>query len=214
MDKKETFIYKDVEYTLLLKQGDTIFNPEIFGLAPIWKQMAEYECIGTFEIDNYKLKLKDFTIHSDNSYPVIQNIAPEFINSDNNKMYVTYRNLHYPISYTGAVVIGRDFIDTYGFEADFPCFCYRHVVELIIEDGTVITTIEHDKAMIRIRKNIEKGLRDLTSGKDARCIRTFMKSSFVGKYRDSMLKRSWKMTKSSFDKFMKKTKKEKKELLT
>ena len=200
MEKKEAFIYKDERYILLLKEKEYIFNPEIFGLAPIWKQTAQYEYAGTYEVKDYKLRLQDFVIHSDSSYPVIQNIEPVPVNHTEEKTYVSYQGLFYPIFYTGAVVIGRDFIESYGYTEDFPCFCYGHVVELIFENGNLITTIEHDKAMVRIRKNIEKGLRDLNKGKDARCIQTFMKSSFVGKYRDSMLKRGWKLTRSNIKK--------------
>lgn len=206
MEKEEKFIYKGEVYTLLLKEGEYIFNPVLFGLSPIWKQTTEYEYVGTYLVEEYKLKLQDFIIHSDHSYPIIQNIAPVPINSGDEKTYVSYQGLMYPIFYSGAVVIGREFIESYDYEKDFPCFCYRHVVELIFENGNLVTTIEHDKAMDRIRKNIEKGLRNLNKGKDARCIKTFMRSSFVGKYRESMLKRSWKLTISNVKGLLKKTK--------
>lgn len=192
--KKNMVIYKGEEYELLLQEKDGMFHPEVFGMAPIWMQSKEFSYIGTYEIKEYQLYLESFLVHTDSSYPMIQNVEAVMTEEDG-KTYAGYHNLSYQLNYTGAIVIARDFVKDYEIEENFPCFCYAHVVELIFEKGILVTTIVHDKAMVRIRRNLEKGIRTLRKAKDSRCIRKFIKSSFVGKYNESSLKKGWKLTK-------------------
>ena len=47
----------------------------------------------------------------------------------------------------------------------------------------MITTIDHSKAMLRVRKNIDKGYRDLGKFRDRKCIDQFIRTSLLGTYR-------------------------------
>lgn len=193
--RKNIVIYKEEEYELLLQEKEGMFHPEVFGMAPIWMQSKEFSYMSTYEIKEYQLYLDSFMVHTDSSYPVIQNVEAIMTEEENGKNYACYQNLSYQLNYTGAIVIAREFVKDYEIEDNFPCFCYAHVIELIFEKGILVTTIAHDKAMVRIRKNLERGLRTLRKAKDARCIRKFIKSSFVGKYSESSLRKGWKLTK-------------------
>jgi hypothetical protein len=88
------------------------------------------------------------------------------------------------VSYNGAILIGSKPVKEYAMKGENPtCFSYQNVMELIFEDGILITSVDHSKKMLRIRKNIELGLRNLTVNRDIRCIRRFMNSSFIGDYK-------------------------------
>lgn len=193
--ENNTVIYKGEKYELLLQEKDGMFHPEVFGMAPIWMQSREFSYKGTYKIEDYQLYLESFLVHTDSSYPTIQNVEAVMSKEEDGKTYAGYYHLSYSLNYTGAIVIAKDFVKDYEIEDNYPCFCYAHVVELIFEKGILVTTIAHDKAMIRIRKNLEKGIRTLRKAKDSRCIRKFIKSSFVGKYNESSLKKGWKLTK-------------------
>lgn len=87
-----------------------------------------------------------------------------------------------PCLYRGGIVIGCTLSNTFEFTNDYPCYCYEKVIELIFNEGKLITTADHSKAMDRVRKNIEKGLRSLKNQKDLICINKFLRSSFIKKY--------------------------------
>jgi hypothetical protein len=88
------------------------------------------------------------------------------------------------VSYNGTLLIGTDLIKEYSLKGNkTACFSYQNVKELVFEDGVLITTVDQNKAMLRIRKNLELGLRNLTASRDLRCIRRFMNSAFVGDYK-------------------------------
>lgn len=87
-----------------------------------------------------------------------------------------------PVYFRGGIVIGKGLENTFHFEENYPCYCYETVIELIFNEGKLITTIDHSKAMDRIRKNIEKGLRNLDNEIDLASINKFLRKSFVKKY--------------------------------
>lgn len=94
----------------------------------------------------------------------------------------TLYNGQEPCPYWGGIVIGKDLGNTFEFTNDYPCYCYEKVIELIFNEGKLITTADHSKAMNRIRLNIKKGLRSLKNQQDLICINKFLRSSFIKKY--------------------------------
>jgi len=96
-----------------------------------------------------------------------------------------YYDINQPLHYTGSITIADDFVKDYSMNdtGQAPCFCYKCILELIFEDGILITTIDHSRDMLRIRKNIELGLRSLSKKRDFRCIEHFIKSTFIGNYK-------------------------------
>lgn len=162
---QEEFLYKDEIYSLLLSEQENKLN-SFLGREPyIRLHQISLQSNIMYSLNEYKLQLHSFFIQrgesseKDNIAP-----APEFLD------------------YTGGIILATDFIESFGNADIFPCYCYQKVMELIFNEGTLITTIDHSKAMIRIRKNIIKGLRDIHNKKDNRCIRKFIKDSLVGNY--------------------------------
>ena len=200
----DTFLYKDESYDLLLKEGTQIFRPQAYGVAPAGSQRKGWDYHGEYGLDGYQLLVNRLWIHSEGNYPPIKEAEPAMISSLETVEYAEYNDLAEPVAYTGGIVIARDFVYGFGFTGDYPCFCYKNVLELIFENGRLVTTIDHKKAMVRIRKNLKLGLRDLKKGKDARCIRGFLRTALVGHYRDSFLRKSMKLAKSKVKGIVKK----------
>lgn len=98
-----------------------------------------------------------------------------------------------PSNYRGGIVIAKDLKNPFDFMESYPCYSYQTVMELIFNEGKLITTINHGKAMHRVRMNIEKGLRSLDNDMDLASINKFLRATFVRKYagQNSFFDRWW-----------------------
>lgn len=182
MDAKDTIISENMPFLILKCEKKEIFDPNHLGISPIWSDDINfgYSCI--YEIKEYQLYLKNLILTSDRVYPIIGGVEPKLLSSENGVETVEYDEIMVPVKFTGAVIIGGTFLKSYGAEDEMPCYSYKTVRELIFQEGKVVTSIDHSKAMLRIRKNLDLGLRDLNKKRDVNCIRHFLKSSFVGDY--------------------------------
>ncbi len=113
----------------------------------------------------------------------------EILLKDSNQIKESYQVVDFvlffqdiPTYFRGGIVIGKEVANPFHFEADYPCYCYETVIELIFNEGKLITTIDHSKAMNRVRQNVEKGLRSLNNERDLVCINKFLRSTFVKRY--------------------------------
>lgn len=193
MQLQEKLIYKGECYKLLLSEEDRIFIPSQLAFDRFWSNLQENDVHTTFIVDGYKLWLQSIMVPFQNNYPVICNVEPLRVKlEDNGKEYLEYQGLFESVSYTGGIIISKDIIWPYTEKELSPCYCYKKVIELIFVEGTLVTTIDHSKAMVRIRMNIEKGLRDRNNFRDARCIRRFIRKSFVCHYVQSSRGTKWK----------------------
>ena len=104
------------------------------------------------------------------------------------------------VNYSGGVLIVKGILEPYEEYEDI--FSYETVLELIFKDGCLITTVDHSKAGLRIRKNLEKGLRSLSKAKDRHCIRAFMKKTLICDYRQSRLAYSKRKLRRNIKLFM------------
>lgn len=182
MEVKDAVIAENMSFSILKCEIKEIFNPDIFGISPIWTDDPNFGYSSIFEVREYQLYIKSLTIAADRVYPFINGVEPRFLYAENGVETVEYPEIMVPIKFTGAIVIGSGFLKNYGIGEDIPCYSYKTVRELIFQEGRLVTTIDHSKAMLRIRKNLDLGLRDLKKPRDVNCIRHFIKSSFVGDY--------------------------------
>jgi hypothetical protein len=183
MHYKDNLMLDEETFQIILCEKDNIFEPGLFGISPIWSNDKNFEYYSSYFIDDMQLYLRDLTITADRSYPVIGDVKPATYLQENGLETAIYESINQPISFTGGIIVVNSLVKNYGFFKDFPCFCYKYVRELIFHDGKLITTIDHSKAMHRIRKNLELSLRNLDKKRDVRCINRFIKSSFVGEYK-------------------------------
>jgi hypothetical protein len=167
--------YLNNNYKILCAEQEFIIHPAVFGLVPLSAASLQCSFTSTFQIKNYRLILDELTLGTG-----------EFMNYGVKAESFEQRSICQDIStsYNGAILVGSDLIKEYYMKGNLICFSYQSVLELIFEDGVLITTIDHSKAMSRIRKNIELGLRSLYNSRDARCIKHFIYNCFVGDYKN------------------------------
>lgn len=185
MAVKDTIISENLPYLILKCERKEIFDPNQLGISPpIWSDDMNFGYSSIFEIKEYQLYLKNLKLSSDRVYPIAGGVEPKLLASENGVETVEYDEIMVPVKFTGAVIIGSTFLKSYGAEDEIACYSYKIVRELIFQEGKVVTSIDHSKAMLRIRRNLDLELRDLDKKRDVNCIRHFIKSSFVGDYED------------------------------
>ena len=79
------------------------------------------------------------------------------------------------------------FMNLFGFfkkkaEESRDCFEYKEVLELVFEAGKVTAMVDHSRDMMRVRRNLEYGLRDLHNFHDRKSIRFFINHVMVCDY--------------------------------
>lgn len=188
----EEILFKGDRYCVIHREVDNLIMDVIDEHKSIWKSY-----IGTvhalYSIDEYQLMLDDVIFASRLMKENEQFLNHEpIVNEETGEKQ--FYDLHYPIHYSGGIVIAKDPIKGYCDDVilDHPCYYYRTVYELIFKDGSLTTSIDHSKSMHRIRKNIDTGLRTESSGKDLRCIRKFVKECFCRSYEMNRRHRSVK----------------------
>lgn len=155
----------NTDYLILHAEQEFIIHPTAVGILPLSKASLQSSFQSEFHIEDYRLYLDRIILNP----------------GDINEKQYEFDN--YTVAYNGAVLVGTNLVKEYTLSGIKPaCFSYQKVQELIFEDGNLITSVDQSKAMLRIRKNIDMNLRSLYRGRDIRCIKRFMNSSFVGDY--------------------------------
>ncbi|MDO5520341.1 MAG: hypothetical protein Q4G58_07615 [bacterium] len=175
----EEIYFKNDFYTVLLREADNLLMEVVREHKPIWKSYSG-DVIASYDLQDYMLTLQDLILDKHlmkrnekfcDREPIIDMVT-------GNKVF---DKLNCPVKYTGNIIVAKDLIDTFSLEenlSEYPCYCYKEVYELCFDQGCLTMSIDHSKAMVRIRKNIEKGLRNTKNAKDVRCINKFLKQTF------------------------------------
>jgi hypothetical protein len=181
---KSEMIFHEEEFEVIMIERENLItkkeiNHDILGVE---EAHLNYHC--SFEVKDYRLYLRECEIVCAHGYrAVLQEINQETGESEDNKVQGN-TNLMLPNTYSGSIVIGRGII-TSEYQIlgkEIPCYCYEEVIELIFSQGILVTTINHSRAMKRVRMNLDCGYRTLNKKKDVRCIEKFLRDSFVGEY--------------------------------
>jgi len=183
---EQKIIYKDKEYKIIAAEQEFIIHPAALGILPLAKASMTCNFSAEYYLDGYKLYLDRIKLLDDAS-------EKEYV-LNNCRLY-----------YNGSILIAADMVNEFYVRGNNPaCFSYQNVKELIFNDGILVTGIDQNRAMYRIRKNLELGLRRLSNNKDIKCINRFLDSTFVGDYRPFRLAfsrhRYIKRMKSYYDK--------------
>lgn len=189
----EEIYFKQEFFSVLLREADNLLMQVVDDHKSIWKSYAG-DVIASYDLKDYKLVLDDLIIDKrlmkDNEK--FCDVEPCIDVVTGNKVF---QALNCPVGYTGGIIIGRELVDTYSFgenHSEYPCYCYKYVYELIFDQGALTMSIDHSKAMLRIRKNIEKGFRNVKNAKDLRCIHKFLSQTFCRSYERNRKLRIWK----------------------
>lgn len=177
---------KGEQFEVLNCENQFIVHPLVFGILPVWKESSPFDFNLHISLENYKIALCQMWVEADCALPKINGILPKYI-SNHGKDGALYDKLNIPLQYSGAILMANSLVNDYGIQPEqgksHPCFSYKVVYEYIFENGILITTIDHSRAMIRIRKNLDLGYRNLTKMRDFKCIEQFVKTSMVGDYK-------------------------------
>lgn len=182
--------YKNKKYEILSIEQDFMIHPVVFGMLPLSVASLSTSFFCSFSMVGYQLYLNDIRLDdkkgdTDSSIYITQY-------SEEHKKY------HLPIYFNGTILIAKDLDkDFMAVGKDYPCISYQHVLELVFNKGVLETTIDHSRAMARVRKNLKLGLRNLNNKRDMRCIKRFLNSSFIGEYKlisDLEIKKGFKET--------------------
>ncbi len=184
---RDIIIINKERYEILACEHSYVFHPEYFGISPTWTNDSNFRYKCLFELEDHQLYLKSFQATCDRGYPIINGVKPEVCNLEHGFETVQYININEPMEYSGAIMFANSLVKDYRlpYHMDLynpPCFSYKFVGELIFDEGKLITSVNHNKAMRRIRKNIDLGLRSLDKKQDINCIKKFIKVSFIGDY--------------------------------
>jgi hypothetical protein len=174
MNMQHQLLYLNKSFTLLSAEQEFIIHPAALGLLPITPEAALRSFMCSFEITNYYLFLKTLSLNGNDNSNTLRESDEEAL-----KPY-TFQDKR--VYYNGAILVGAGPLKDYVIKYNDAYFSYQSVYELIFENGYLVTTIDHSRAMVRIRKNLELGFRSLSNKNDARCIKHFMKSTFIGDY--------------------------------
>jgi len=196
MDIEQQLLYLNKNYKILFTEQEFIVHPAAFGLLPLALASLQYSFNSSFHIEDYRLTLDKIIISNGEIGSF------EGVKTDANEKPFLFQ--YTTIAYNGSILIGANQLKEYNIkecnkkeynkkecnkkeynlkENKMNCFSYQSVFELVFEDGILITTIDKSKAMSRIRKNIELGLRSLSKSRDVRLIQHFINSSLVGDYK-------------------------------
>ena len=181
MDYMDKILLNDKIWDIVKHENKNLFSLEDFNILPIWNDDENFFQYGIYAVEDYQLIMNHLSVSTDREYPKINGVSADVFYTSKNYSTGEYDNLQLPIDFTGAMVIGHNRVYEYDVNTT-KCFDYAEVLELVFLKGKLVTTIDHTKAMKRIRKNIDLGLRDLKKKRDRRCIDNFLRSSFVGNY--------------------------------
>ncbi len=177
MESEQQIIFRDKCYIVISAEQDFILHPAVLAEKKISSELTKLSFCCDYSIKNNQLMADCMTVSVSGPEQQSSRItAGEF-----------------PVLYSGVILIGREIISEYPLSGHcLPCYSYRYVYELVFNKGVLVTTADQSKAMLRIRRNLELGLRSLAVKRDIRCIRRYLNDCFIGDYRPLNLKKQLK----------------------
>lgn len=159
MQIKDSFLCSDSVYTILSCSTPLQFHPQNYDLMPTGICTAchkGYWC--NYSLSGDQLVLQNLFIHSENDfYPPLWGCTAIFENNDPHTHlgHRVYKDLHHPIKYTGKILIGSKSTPTYYIDGicGIP-WGYKDLMELVFEEGKLITKSDHSDTAKDIRKFI------------------------------------------------------------
>lgn len=187
INMKSEMIFHDQEYEVIMIESESLItekeiDQDILGIE---HANLNYHCF--FEVKEYRLYLRTCEIICVHGYRAVLQESNRGYN-DSNITENSSSELMIPNIYSGSIVIGKGLIanDYLSHSNEIPCYGYEEVIELIFSQGILVTTINHSRAMKRVRMNLDCGYRTLDKKKDVRCIQKFLRDSFVGDYKEQL----------------------------
>lgn len=159
MQIKDSFYHAGREFSIITCSTPLCFDPREFGIIPAPYTTAchrSYWC--KYSIRDNQLVLQDLSIYSRNNiYPsianvnaVIDQIHPQFLTN-----HCVYKNLKFPLHYTGRILIGSHSVPTHHIKGVSGApWQYKYLTELAIENGRLVEITDQSETAEDIRKFI------------------------------------------------------------
>ncbi len=190
----ENIEFKGENYIIINREADNIMIDVIDEHKPrkLWKSYLG-KVYADYYMEDRKLHLKDISLNAKmiNHNEKLLTVEPEY---DEVTKMDWFREVNAPLSYTGGIIIAKDIVDIKNVDVidkEKP-YSYNKVLELIFENGVLVTCVDHSKTMVKIRKNIETGLRSIDNSKDMRVMSRFIYQSYLHNYQKHIRNRDMK----------------------
>lgn len=155
---EDKYMYKECEYSILAIQNNWPFDIENYNVEPVAPHTAcwrGYYC--KYGIKEGALVLKDLNLCLKGEYPDINGVKA-IKESKKHNYFNVYKDVDIDISYTGGIVIAKDFIRDYYIHMGFQRpYGFNVVYELIFNKGELIQERNVSKEMKQIREELALG---------------------------------------------------------
>jgi hypothetical protein len=150
----DQFLYKEESFVLIGFKGSNLFNPEDYGIYPIMASTACYRgFVASYTITDQQLILNGLMLRSQeeklteiNERATIKWKSPMGFN-------FMYRDLNFPIKFTGFILLGKDFIDEMYVHMGFQRpISFETVIEFQFKDGEIVAVNDFSELIAKLRK--------------------------------------------------------------
>lgn len=147
--------YQDEEYVIVGVKGSGLFIPQDFGMAGVMMSTGCYRGFYvTYGVEDGEFRLETMTIRAANGdYKPINGIKPVMHEWQGG----VYSRINLRVPFTGRLLLGKDFIGSMYVHMGFqkpPS--YETVIELMIDHGVVLSSVDHSTSMADIRTEMQR----------------------------------------------------------
>jgi hypothetical protein len=152
----DSIAYRGKDYLVAGKNGKRLFDPAEHGLHPVGKCSACWRgFLCSYSVESERLLLDRLSIYLDQPAPILFDTEPKKDRRRLPKFDAVYDGLHHPMSYSGGLLLARDFIkDLYVHMGFHPAWKYRTVHELIFRDGKLREAFDRSEEIAEFRNEI------------------------------------------------------------
>ena len=203
---EDIYKHENKNYTVVARSAGEIFEPEKYGLEPHGRATACYRGYWCdFETVDEELFLNNLYIYNkEDNYPALNGMPvspaefweskkkskrsknPEMVKIPAYFGHRMYRNVHLQIPYTGKILLGSEFIQSYYIHMGFQrAWAYETLLELVFDEGLLMecNDLSHMAKEYREYMSEMKLNHRNPEKKDSKC---FVEESFSMDYSDKV----------------------------
>jgi len=162
----DRFRYREREYSVAGISEGELFAPSHLGLEPTGTCSAcwrGYQAV--FALDGSRLVLDELHVnllkpgkrYKREEGPVINGVKPSGWRGEHDWFSNHYEGLHYPLGYTGGLLLADGFIEELYVHMGFhPAWKYERVVELTFDAGILKDELDRSERMAEIREKLHE----------------------------------------------------------
>lgn len=163
---QDSLSYGGEKHALVAASHGEPFSPTAAGYRPVMASTACYRgYVCGYEVKDEQLRLCELWVnHQPGEAPVSRRLQPPDLNGvvgvwDENSFFGNWHfsNVALPLTYTGGLLIARDFIrELYVHLGFHPAWKYHHVHELVFEHGRLVESRDTSLDVARLRTKIQE----------------------------------------------------------